>query len=68
MILAQRDLILLISAGITFLLVFGPGSRHFLNHITRRTPILRIAIAAILIYTIAGVVACFAFPKEITLW
>lgn len=68
MTLYQKDLTLLVVAGITFLLVFGPGSRHFLDYFMRRTPILRITIAAILIYTAAGVIAKFFLPEEITLW
>lgn len=66
MTLNQRELLLLVSAVITILLCCW--SRRFLSYITSQVPLLRLTVAAVIVYTLASVVARLAFPKEITLW
>ena len=65
MILDQRELTLVVSAVLTIILCLRP---RFLRYVTAQVPVLRLTIAAILVYTAAGVIVRLAFPKEIVLW
>lgn len=65
MILGERELTLALSAVLTVILCCFP---QFSRYLAERVPVLRITIAAMLIYTLAGVIVHLAFPKEIVLW